>query len=228
MIGLTIHSVTWNRFPIKNLWLIPCFFHLWSEVTWLLIPVERSQLGWVGHAITGPRNSDVLLPPPTRMIQKSTKFQVASLYFILAMFWAHFGVDPEEIREIAENRDLFQTLFCCCHCVPCENKIEYVNECMNSNLEYSDESNNKWLTSANWSRLSFSSSFYPYYKRNYIVFQLLLNNSPCKIRTTQWFWGSPEINSRHVTFSFNSYLKNKLPFFKRLPKSKIVIWGIIM
>jgi len=34
MIGLTMRSVTWNRFPIKNLWLIPCFFHLWSEVTW--------------------------------------------------------------------------------------------------------------------------------------------------------------------------------------------------
>ena len=33
MIGLTMRSVTWNRFPIKNLWLIPCFFHLWSEVT---------------------------------------------------------------------------------------------------------------------------------------------------------------------------------------------------
>ena len=26
-------SVTWNRLPIKNLRLIPCFFHLWSEVT---------------------------------------------------------------------------------------------------------------------------------------------------------------------------------------------------
>ena len=35
MIGLTMRSVTWNRFPIKNLWLIPCFFHLWSEVTWI-------------------------------------------------------------------------------------------------------------------------------------------------------------------------------------------------
>jgi len=34
-IGLTMGSVTWNRFPIKNLWLIPCFFHLWSEVTWI-------------------------------------------------------------------------------------------------------------------------------------------------------------------------------------------------
>jgi len=34
MIGLTMRSVTWNRFPIKNFWLIPCFFHLWSEVTW--------------------------------------------------------------------------------------------------------------------------------------------------------------------------------------------------
>jgi len=34
MIGLTMRSVTWNRFPIKNLWLIPCFLHLWSEVTW--------------------------------------------------------------------------------------------------------------------------------------------------------------------------------------------------
>jgi len=33
MIGLTMRSVTWNRFPIKNLWLIPCFFPLWSEIT---------------------------------------------------------------------------------------------------------------------------------------------------------------------------------------------------
>jgi len=33
MIGLTMRSVTWNRFYIKNLWLIPCFCHLWSEVT---------------------------------------------------------------------------------------------------------------------------------------------------------------------------------------------------
>ena len=37
MIGLTMRSVTWNRFPIKNLWLIPCFFHLWSEITWIQI-----------------------------------------------------------------------------------------------------------------------------------------------------------------------------------------------
>jgi len=37
MIGLTMRSVTWNRFPIKNLWLVPCFFHLWSEVTWMQI-----------------------------------------------------------------------------------------------------------------------------------------------------------------------------------------------
>jgi len=22
--------VKWNRFPIKNLWLIPCLLHLWS------------------------------------------------------------------------------------------------------------------------------------------------------------------------------------------------------
>ena len=35
MIGLTMRSVTWNRFPIKHLWLIPCFFHLWSGVTWI-------------------------------------------------------------------------------------------------------------------------------------------------------------------------------------------------
>jgi len=32
-----MRSVRWNRFPIKNLWLIPCFFHLWSEVTWIQI-----------------------------------------------------------------------------------------------------------------------------------------------------------------------------------------------
>ena len=37
MIGLTMRNVTWNRFPIKNLWLIPCFFHLWSEATWIQI-----------------------------------------------------------------------------------------------------------------------------------------------------------------------------------------------
>jgi len=40
MIGLTMRSVTWNRFPIKNLWLIPCFFHLWSEVTWTPTPIS--------------------------------------------------------------------------------------------------------------------------------------------------------------------------------------------
>jgi len=33
MIGLTMRSVTWNRFPIKNLWWIPCFFHLWGKVS---------------------------------------------------------------------------------------------------------------------------------------------------------------------------------------------------
>jgi len=33
MIGLTMRSVTWNQFPIKNLRLIPCLFHAWSEVT---------------------------------------------------------------------------------------------------------------------------------------------------------------------------------------------------
>ena len=32
-----MRGVTWNRFPIKNLWLIPCLFHLWSEVTWIQI-----------------------------------------------------------------------------------------------------------------------------------------------------------------------------------------------
>jgi len=32
-----MRSVTWNRFPIKNLWLTLCFFHLWSEVTWIQI-----------------------------------------------------------------------------------------------------------------------------------------------------------------------------------------------
>ena len=37
MIGLTMCSVAWNRFHIKNLWLIPCFFHLSSEVTWMQI-----------------------------------------------------------------------------------------------------------------------------------------------------------------------------------------------
>ena len=31
--GLTMRTVTWNRFPVKNLLLIPCFFQLWSEVT---------------------------------------------------------------------------------------------------------------------------------------------------------------------------------------------------
>ena len=30
-------SVRWNWFPIKNLWLIPCFFHLWSEFTWIKV-----------------------------------------------------------------------------------------------------------------------------------------------------------------------------------------------
>jgi len=35
MIGLTMRSFTWNRFPIKKFWLIPCFFHLWSEVSCL-------------------------------------------------------------------------------------------------------------------------------------------------------------------------------------------------
>ena len=35
-----MRSVTWNRFPIKHLWLIPCFFHLWSEVTWIQICVS--------------------------------------------------------------------------------------------------------------------------------------------------------------------------------------------
>jgi len=30
-------QIEWNWFPIKNLWLIPCFFHLWSEVTWIQI-----------------------------------------------------------------------------------------------------------------------------------------------------------------------------------------------
>jgi len=33
MIGMTMRCVTWIRFPFKNLWLIPCFFHLWSKVT---------------------------------------------------------------------------------------------------------------------------------------------------------------------------------------------------
>jgi len=37
MIGLMMRSVTWNQSPIKNLWLTPCFFHLWSEVTWIQI-----------------------------------------------------------------------------------------------------------------------------------------------------------------------------------------------
>ena len=31
---LMMRSVTWNRFPIKNLWLIPCLCHLWRKVTW--------------------------------------------------------------------------------------------------------------------------------------------------------------------------------------------------
>ena len=218
MIGLTMRSVTWSRFPIRNLWLIPCFFHLWSEVTWLLIPVERSQLRWVGHAITGPRNSDGLLPPPTRMVQKLTKFHVAWLYFISAMFWTHCGVDPGEIRKIAENRDVIQILFCCCHCVPCENKSEYVYECMNNKLEYSDDSNNKWGTSANRSRLSLLSSFFPYYKGNRIVFQLLQNNNPCKIRTTQWFWEWPEINSRHSGILFQQLFEIQATFFQKTSK----------
>jgi len=29
--------VTWNHFPIKNLRLIPCLFHLLSEITWIQI-----------------------------------------------------------------------------------------------------------------------------------------------------------------------------------------------
>jgi len=35
MIGLTMCSVTLNQFPIKNVRLIPCFSHLWSELTWV-------------------------------------------------------------------------------------------------------------------------------------------------------------------------------------------------
>jgi len=32
-----MRSVTWNRFPIKKLWSIPCLYHLWSEATWIQI-----------------------------------------------------------------------------------------------------------------------------------------------------------------------------------------------
>ena len=32
-----MRNVMWNQFPIKNVWLNPCFFHLWSEVTWAQI-----------------------------------------------------------------------------------------------------------------------------------------------------------------------------------------------
>ena len=37
LIGLTMRSVTWNRFPIQNSRLIPCLCHLWSEATWIQI-----------------------------------------------------------------------------------------------------------------------------------------------------------------------------------------------
>jgi len=37
MIGLATRSVTWNRFPIKILWLIPRFLHLWNKVTLIQI-----------------------------------------------------------------------------------------------------------------------------------------------------------------------------------------------
>jgi len=40
-----MRSVTWNRFPIKNLWLIPCFFHLWSEVTWTWLDHDDVSIG---------------------------------------------------------------------------------------------------------------------------------------------------------------------------------------
>ena len=40
-----MRSITWNRFPIKNLWLIPCFFDFWSEVTWTIYNVSRFHLG---------------------------------------------------------------------------------------------------------------------------------------------------------------------------------------
>jgi len=48
MIGLAMRSVTWNRFPIKNLWLIPCFFHLWNEVTCTLSHLASSTNGCSG------------------------------------------------------------------------------------------------------------------------------------------------------------------------------------
>ena len=44
MIGLTMRNVTWNRFPTKNLWMIPCFFHLeWSYLNTDMRKFETSQ-----------------------------------------------------------------------------------------------------------------------------------------------------------------------------------------
>jgi len=49
-----MRSFTGFRFPIKNLWLIPCLFHLKSAVTWIWICAisnhrkrwKHGQIGW--------------------------------------------------------------------------------------------------------------------------------------------------------------------------------------
>ena len=41
-----MRSVMWNQFPIKNLWLIPCFFHL--ELSYL---VHKQSLYMEGNAL---------------------------------------------------------------------------------------------------------------------------------------------------------------------------------
>jgi len=118
MIGLTMRSVTWNRFPIKNLWLIPCFFHLWSEVTWIQIcaslnhrkkmkaepswliplkPIENVELFivWVGFLCFSQKNTNLFLfkkPKKTDLKNKWVVFLKKNRFFSTLIIFQSFFV----------------------------------------------------------------------------------------------------------------------------------------
>jgi len=78
-------SVAWNRFSIKNLQLIPCFFHLWGEVTW--IPTSCLSLLIVNCASTYPMCTTCHVLQPVLQLLKSRKTHAVRCYrHIFAFF----------------------------------------------------------------------------------------------------------------------------------------------
>jgi len=70
-----MRSVTWNRFAIKNLWLIPCFFYLWSLVTWIAVKSLHQSLHEVSFIVSGwsfvfVRNVCAQQPPPRSHVRR--------------------------------------------------------------------------------------------------------------------------------------------------------------